>query len=119
MPKVSVICASTLVLILVACSKSEHVVIRADSNQLGAGATITMDGKKGHFVMPPNAAFPQGIDENVVEKQMVNGVTGGILTVTTEHYMDLSFIVAVGTYTCQTCSYMKLPISWHRIINPQ
>lgn len=98
---------------LVACDSPERFVLKADEGQIGAGTTLTMDGKSGRLHAGPLPGFPQGLDVKVIEIAQPLP-TGYLWEVETEQKLKFGFVVAAGKYICRTCDAWGLPVTWHK-----
>lgn len=105
--------AATL-LALSACSNK--TVIVANNGQIGAGSTITQDGKTAALHVPPSAYWPKGLDETLTLQERATMAPGvhQLLTFKTSTFQDITLTNIGEQYICHTCQFLKLPIEWHR-----
>lgn len=109
--------AATL-LAMSACSKK--TVIVANATQIGAGSTITQDGKTAALHVPPSANWPKGLDETLTLQERATMAPGvqELLTFKTDTNQEITLTNIGDKYICHTCQSLKLPIEWHRA-NPK
>jgi cytochrome c-type biogenesis protein CcmH/NrfF len=105
--------AATL-LALSACSNK--TVIEANSGQIGAGATITQDGKTAKLHVPPSANWPKGLDATLTLQERSTMAPGvhQLLAFKTDTYQEITLTNIGEQYICHSCQSLNLPIQWHR-----
>lgn len=101
-------------LALSACSNK--TVIVANNGQIGAGSTITQDGKTAALHVSPSANWPKGLDETLTLQERTTMVPGvqQLLTFKSATFPEITLTNIGEQYICHTCQSLNLPINWHR-----
>lgn len=111
MKKYMTIAAISVALSLAGCTNS-NFTLEANKGQVGAGATLTMDGDTGRLRMGPTADWPKGIDQKVDVSAESKLPLQDRWEVVSEHKQRLSFVKSAAGWICTSCVYSSLPLEW-------